>query len=615
MRHDDGVEHDDVPLAPASEQDGTYPRPQLVRPAWADLCGPWSFAFDDDDRGLAECWFRAPAFERTITVPFPFESAASGIGDTGFHRVAWYSRALTAADLQRAGHSQRAPRLVLHFGAVDYRATVWIDGVQVGQHEGGHTPFSFEVQHALREGEGHEVVVRVEDDPADVGQPRGKQDWRRDAHSIWYDRTSGIWQPVWLEATPAVAVAALQWRPDVVRAVVEVEVRTTTAPAAGTRCRVQVAHDGEALGWSEFPLQGPRATATVALPVQGNGQAYEELLWTPEHPTLLDATVELIGPEGAGDRVASYLGLASARVEGGVFLLNDRPRFLRAVLEQGFWPESHLAAPSAKALEDEVRLILDLGFDTARLHQKMEDPRFLFWADRLGLLVWCEAPGTYEFSPTAVVRSTAEWVAAVERDRSHPCVAAWVPLNESWGVQHIAHDPAQRAYARALADLTRALDPGRPVISNDGWEHVDSDVLSIHDYEADPAVLAGRYGPAASRDRLLNEVGPAGRRILVGDERDRGQPVMLTEFGGVRYDVRAGAPEGWGYSTVTAPAEFEQCLRGMFDAVRPGGVLTGVCWTQLTDTMQEANGLTDEHRVPKLDPAVIREIVTGPARS
>ncbi|MDQ1512584.1 MAG: hypothetical protein QOC59_426, partial [Microbacteriaceae bacterium] len=263
------------------------------------------------------------------------------------------------------------------------------------------------------------------------------------------------------------------------------------------------------------------------------------------------------------------------------------------------------------AIRAEVQLIKDLGFNAVRLHQKFEDPRFLYWADRLGLLVWAETPGAYEFSPTAVERMTREWLEVLHRDRSHPSIVTWVPLNESWGVQHIAHSPAMRAYARALADLTRAIDPTRPVISNDGWEHVASDIVSVHDYEWRPEVMRERYGSAEAIDHLISGVGPAGRRILLDGAPTDGLPVMLTEFGGIRYTPGAAAEDAWGYSSASTADEFRERLGGLLAAVRASEVLAGFCYTQLTDTMQEANGLLTEDREPKLPIEELRSMITG----
>jgi hypothetical protein len=346
----------------------------------------------------------------------------------------------------------------------------------------------------------------------------------------------------------------------------------------------------------------------VPLPALKNGQDSERRLWSPEHPVLLDALIELLDENGTViDEVASYFGLRSLAVAGGEFLLNGRPHRIAGVLSQGFWPESHLAAPSTDALRAEVQLIKDLGFTTARIHQKIEDPRFLFWADRLGLLVWTELPSAYVFSDVAAQRLTSEWLDVVRRDRSHPSVVAWVPFNESWGVDRMAVDAQQQQLVRGLYHLTKAVDPTRPVISNDGWEHTESDLLTIHDYENDPAVLAASYGSAEATAASIDGIAPSGRRTFVG-EPIAGLPVVLSEFGGVSVTDQDG---GWGYRMVPSVEALETQLSALFDAVRAAGGLKGWCFTQLTDTAQETNGLTDEHRVPKLPIERLRAIVTG----
>ncbi|WP_182112730.1 MULTISPECIES: glycoside hydrolase family 2 protein [unclassified Actinotalea] len=615
----------------ASQGDGTYPRPQLVRPAWADLCGTWDFAADPDDVGRDERWHDvapggageagtggtgtggagADPFTRRITVPFPPESPASGIGDPHCH-VVWYRRTLTAADLERAGFRAQGERLLLHLGAVDHAADVWLGGVHLGRHVGGQTPFSVDVTPVVAaHGPGLALVVRAEDDPLDVAQPRGKQDWQPEPHSIWYHRTTGIWQPVWLEAVPRLHVAELAWRTDVAAGAVHATVRLGARPREAVVVRVRVAHDGDVLAEGSVRTDERDVRLAVDLPTQHNGQRHEELLWSPEHPTLLDAWVEVHPAAGGapGDVVASYLGMRSVAVAHGAFLLNDRPYPLRSVLEQGYWEESHLAAPSPQALRREVELIKELGFNSARVHQKAEDPRFLFWADRLGLTLWGETANAYAFSARAVQLLTTEWAEIVRRDLSHPSIVTWVPLNESWGVQHIAHDPAQRHYSLGLAHLTRALDPTRPVVSNDGWEHTDSDIWSVHDYAARGEELRERYGTPEAVRALLGGIGPAGRRMRVVDVPDRGQPVMLTEFGGVSY--AGGRDDAWGYSTATSDEDFEARIGDLLDAVRACAPLAGFCWTQLTDTGQETNGLLHADRTPKLPVETLRRLVTG----
>ncbi|MGV8968792.1 MAG: glycoside hydrolase family 2 protein [Cellulomonas sp.] len=610
----DVVSEDSAELR-ASMQDGTYPRPQLLRPAWADLSGAWKFQYDDADEGFAARWHLDPHFDATIAVPFPPESVASGINDTTHHTIAWYHREIQATDLAAAGSTSTGDRVVLHFGAVDYRCKVWLNGVYLGGHQGGHTPFDFDITHALASQRATQtLVVRVEDDPLDLSKPRGKQDWQAEPHSIWYHRTTGIWQPVWLEAVPAVSIESVHWTADLPAACVRVAVRLSARPPRGAQLRIELNYQGERLSAVLVLAADNRVEAVVPLPMQRNGQGYEDLLWAPDQPRLLDAVVTLkpTGDDVDGrDTVYSYLGLRSVAVDRGNFLLNDRPCYLRSVLSQGYWPESHLASPSPDALRVEAQLIKDLGFNAARVHQKVEDPRFLFWADKLGLLVWGEAPSALEFTPTAVNRMIAEWTEVLERDFSHPCIVTWVPLNESWGVQHIAHNPAMQDYARTLFHLTKTLDPTRPVISNDGWEHLDSDIWSVHDYESAATVVRGRYADAAAKDRLLTGMGPAGRRLRLSTEPDRGQPVMLTEFGGIQFAEHPSADDAWGYSSASSRTDFRNRVSTLVAAVYSSDFLAGFCYTQLTDTMQEANGLCDDNRIPKLPIAEIARIIQG----
>jgi beta-galactosidase/beta-glucuronidase len=606
----------------SSDADGSYPRPQLRRDHWTPLDGPWRFAHDDADVGLGEGWFvDAAALDRVIQVPFPPESPASGIGDPAFHPIVWFARTVTAADLSDAGLGDDRERLVLHFGAVDYRASVWWDGQLLGHHEGGQSPFEFELTDAIGRSAAddgsaeHLLVVRAEDDPHDASQPRGKQDWLERPHVIWYHRTTGIWQPVWLEAVPRTSIRGLAWRTDLTAGRVELELDLSRRPGGPVTVSVQLAHHAVTLADTTVTTTEPRITVPIAIAALGNGQHTDSLLWSPESPTLIDADIMVrSGAEASGDRVRSYLGLRHVGTAGGRFTLNHKPYFVRSVLEQGYWPESHLAAPSADALRDEVQLIKDLGFNAARLHEKAEDPRLLYWADRLGLLVWGEFGSAYEFGGTAVLRTAREWMDIVVRDRSHPCVVTWVPLNESWGVQRIAEDPAQQHFAKALYHLTKALDGSRPVISNDGWEHVGSDLLTIHDYTADGDVLAASYWDAGSIAALVDRVGPAGRMLSL-QPLDGTEPVMLTEFGGVRFaPAEAGDDRAtWGYSTAQDAEDFELRLRSLLRAVHASSALSGFCYTQLTDTMQEANGLTDEHRTPKLPLEVLSAIVRGTA--
>lgn len=591
---------------------GSHPRPQLRRPGWLSLDGDWSFAYDDDEIGAAEGWFRTGDFARTIVVPFPPESPASGIGDPSYHPVVWYARRLDAHEIDRDG---AGTRLLLHFGAVDYEAAVWVNGSQVATHRGGHSPFSVDITDHLRGGGDDLLVVRAIDRPLDVGQPRGKQEWLPAPHEIWYHRTTGIWQPVWLERVPSTHITELTWRPTRGTDSVELEVLLNRPLAEGATLEAELRYEGALLARVSVAANATGAPIIdIPLRDQRNGQHYEKLTWSPEAPRLIDATVTVTDGSSV-DAVESYLGLRTVGTEAGRFLLNDRPYFVRAVLEQGFWPESHLAAPSGDALRAEVQLIKDMGFNTARIHQKAEDPRFLYWADRLGLLLWGEAPAAFEFTASAVADLTREWTELVRRDRSHPSIVTWVPLNESWGLRDVLTDPSQRAFSRGIADLTRALDPTRPVVSNDGWEHTRSDILTVHDYDGDPETFARRYADHAALATLFAGYGPSHRMLMAEGEADTARvPVMVSEFGGIKFEAAQSEP-AWGYSTSETVEELETHLRGLVGALLDSTVLSGFCYTQLTDTMQEANGLAFENRVPKLPLEVLRSIIAGESRS
>lgn len=592
--------------------DGSHPRPQLVRPGWVCLDGIWEFGYDDEDAGLSERWFAAAAddrgaFDREIRVPFPPESVASGVHDPSFHPVVWYRRSIRRDELPARVHEDDV--LWLHFGAVDFRATVWLDGEELARHEGGQTPFAVDVSSMWR-GEEHAIVVRAHDDPASTDQPRGKQDWELEPHGIWYHRTTGIWQTVWLEAVPRTHVAGIRWIPDAAARSVRCEIRLSDTSAC--RVGIELSLGSSTVSRSQMSHAG-RADLELDVASLAPPDAPETLWWSPEHPTLIDATVSLAVDGVAVDQVTSYLGVCSVEARQGQFLLNGRPRYLRAVLDQGYWTDTHLANAGTDRLREDVETILTLGFDTVRVHQKAEDPRFLHWADRLGLMVWAETANARSYSDEAVRLLTAEWADLVRRDRSHPCVVTWVPLNESWGFDQVGHDPAQQASVAELTRLTHALDPTRPVISNDGWEHVDSDIVGIHDYASNPWRLRVRYGGPRRLRRTLRSDGPANRRLIVTEEqwrryRSSRLPVMMTEFGGVSY---AGDGATWGYSTVQTDEEYEALLRTLFDAVRACPDFVGFCYTQLYDTLQEANGLLAADGRPKLPVATVRDIVTG----
>ncbi len=563
-----------------------YPRPQLERSEWFSLDGAWEFALD------REAAFRLPgdpAWNATIQVPFSPETALSGIGDTGFCRACWYRREFEAPRLNPAD------RLLLHFGAVDYSAKVWVNGHEVAEHQGGYTPFSADItEHLAPEGP-QNVVVSAEDDPADLSKPRGKQDWQLHPHSIWYPRTTGIWQSVWIERVPPTYIGALRWTPNVERWEIGFEAWLEGERREGLRLAVKLYVGDTMLVDDTYAVVGGEVHRRMALSDPGIDDYRNELLWSPATPTLIQADLKLWGGRGElVDTCRSYTALRSIGAQGDKFVLNGRPYQLRMVLDQGYWPESGLTAPDDEAFRHDVELVKALGFNGVRKHQKIENPRFLFWADTLGLLVWEEMPSAYRFTKTSIERLTREWSAVIARDVSHPSIVAWVPFNESWGVPDLPDSPAQRHYVQALYHLTKTLDPTRPVIGNDGWESVATDIIGIHDYDDQPQHIARRYG-SEEIPRLFKRERPAGRLLLL-EAPAQEQPIMLTEFGGIAY---APGTSGWGYSRANTEEEFAHRYMELLKVIRSLPVLAGFCYTQFADTYQETNGLVYADRTPK----------------
>lgn len=557
-----------------------YPRPQFVRERWLNLNGTWHFDFDDADAGRKARWHENAPLQREITVPFAFQSTLSGIHTNDFHDVVWYQR-----DFEIPA-DWRGSAVLLHFGAVDYRAWVWVNGNLAAFHEGGHTPFHVDITPFLQDS-ANTLVVRVEDSSTDRHQPRGKQYWEAESASIFYTRTTGIWQTVWLEPVSAVYLRELRLTPDIDRATLQAEY-VLAGNVSGVEIETEVSFGGESVALSVFAPDEARASRSISL----DG---ELRLWSPEDPALYDLKIRVRRDGHVLDEVSSYFGMRKISVAAGQIHLNNQPYRMKLVLDQGYHPDGVLTFPSDEDFKHDIELTKAMGFNGARKHQKVEDPRFLYWADKMGLLVWGEMANTFAFSPTSVQRITAEWQEAVRRDYNHPCIVAWVPMNESWGVHDLKSNPHQRTHLMALYYLTKSLDTTRLVISNDGWEHAQTDLLTIHDYESSGEVLQERY---STQDSILAAT-PAKRDLYTTGFTHQGQPILLTEYGGVAF--RKSDAAGWGYSTAGDEAEFVQRFREIVEAVMASPVLQGYCYTQLTDVEQEINGLLTYDRQPKTD--------------
>lgn len=576
-----------------------HPQPLLKRSQWQNLNGLWKFAFDQQGKHVQPS--DLSEWTDYIEVPFTPESIKSGINDQSFHANCWYEREFETPPGEG--------RLLLHFGAVDYRARVWVNNQYIAEHEGGYTAFTLDITHALNDSGTNTITVWAQDDPQDLAKPRGKQDWQLKPHSIWYPRTSGIWQTVWLERVGTTYLGNLRWVPDCERWEIGFEAALAgEIPTSGIHIKVKLTVDDLVLASDTYEVFNGEISRRLALGDPGIDDCRNDLLWSPEKPTLIQANIQIWFQDQLLDEVQSYTALRTVSIQRDRFMLNGRPYYLRLVLDQGYWPDTLMTPPSDQALKLDIELVKAMGFNGVRKHQKIEDPRFLYWADVLGLLVWEEMPSAYRFTPKAVERLTREWTEVIKRDVSHPCIVAWVPFNESWGVPNLVESAAHRNYVLAIYHLTKTLDPTRPVIGNDGWESTHTDILAIHDYDCKPEQLAQRYRPDIKITDLFERKRPGGRILTLDNYPHQGQPVMLTEFGGIAYvpHNQPNAEQAWGYEHSSSVAELEHKYAALLATVNNIELFSGFCYTQLTDTFQEANGLLYADRTPKFPLEAIR---------
>lgn len=558
-----------------------HPLPQIQRAEWLNLNGVWEFAETDENQD--ELYLSSAPYPDKILVPFCRESRLSGLQRTGFVKNVWYRRTFALPA------SWKSPRTRLHIGASDWRTRVWVNGVFLGQHTGGSAPFAFEITHCLKAGE-NTIVVAAYDDTRSGLQALGKQSAQPESHGAVYTRTTGIWQTVWLEGVGESFISAVRILPD----------------PAGGRAVVQVDVDGASKGLevtAEALANGAKAGSAQAPAVWRDNQLIIPLsrkrIWSPETPFLYDLKLSLRRGKDTIDSLHSYFGLRDVRIQGPAILINGKRVFQRLVLDQGFYPEGIWTAPSDEALHQDILLSKAVGFNGARLHQKVFEPRFLYWADREGYLCWGEYPnwGLDYARPEANLPVVSEWTEIVGRDRNHPCIIGWCPFNET--------PPSAGELQNTIVALTRALDPSRPVIDSSGWTHTlpDPEVLDAHDYDQNPASFRHRFSSPPALGALPARYG--------GEDMYRGIPFFVSEYGGIKWNPTG---EGWGYGTAPKDeAEFYERYKGLTDALLDNPLMFGFCYTQLTDVEQERNGLYTYDRKPKWDVARIHAMTQGEA--
>ncbi|MBQ3486494.1 MAG: beta galactosidase jelly roll domain-containing protein [Clostridia bacterium] len=572
-----------------------HPRPDRVRENWCTLNGQWQFAFDPSNAGRREKWYRTLPATHQIEVPFCYQSKLSGIDCQEHCDVVWYERSFTVP----AGMTARR---LLHFGAADYRADVWLDGQYLGSHEGGYTPFTFDVTD-LTEASGEYILTVRCEDRLDFDQPRGKQSYRPEAWGCWYTPVTGIWQSVWLEGVGEYYPTDFRLTPCIERGSLKVEITLNELPSNGA-IRLTASMDGRLAARQEVAVTSDRFLQTELF-LRHDETLEGFRLWRPDDPALYDLRIETLVDGAIADQVDTYFGMRKIEIIRGCVTLNNSPLYQRLVLDQGYWPDGLLTAPSDDALRRDIELTLAMGYNGARKHQKFEDPRYLYWADKLGLLVWGELPSAYwlrDSQKRSMMRDLSE---AIRRDYNHPCLITWVPINESWGVPFIQTQREAQKLADALYHMIHALDGTRPVSVNDGWEQTCTDLVTIHDYTGWPESLTDGY---QDRERLLN--GNSGHWKLttaVGYD-NLGKPMLLTEYGGIAMAKDAG-DGNWGYNGAEQDeAAFFKRFEAITQAFKHLPGFSGYCYTQLTDVFQEVNGLLDMDRNPKVDIEQIRRI-------
>ncbi len=580
-----------------------YPRPDFVREKWQSLNGGWNFSCGDKTT--------------KIEVPFVCQSQMSGIGEKIKENKVTYERQFTVPQ------EWKGQEIYLHFGAVDYRCRVFINDHCVGSHTGGQTPFTFPIARFLN-WKTESIRVEVEDPLNDESIPRGKQFWEDESKFIWYTQSTGIWQSVWIEPVSETRVEEIRFTPDIDRGTVKIDFCLSQTSALPCAVEIEIFFEGKNVFAGNIICDGVKNTLTVDVfkkkAMEGGAFHFTGNYWTPENPVLYDAVLQVLSKDTGKlqDRVACYFGMRKVHAEKGKIYLNNQPYYQKLLLDQGYWENCLMTAPSDEAYKQDIIKAKKMGFNGCRKHEKVEDPRFLYWADKLGFLVWEAMASFWVYTEESAQAFTREWMDVINRDYNHPCIIAWEMLNESWGVPRIYDDPQQQAFARSLYYMVKGLDQTRLVVSNDGWEMTESDVCAVHSYKHGEKEDTRQHKVFADSLKSVEQLeNIMERSVYAKGVAYQGQPVVLTECGGIALaqdmkdtvyqDAVSDPTQGWGYTTISSQGfleEYGRLIRSIYDSP----LVCGFCYTQLTDVEQEKNGLLNYRHEYKFDPDAIRKI-------
>ena len=557
-----------------------YPEPRARRKIWQSLNGEWQFKFGDDG-----------SYNLKIVVPYAYQCEASGICDPLKYEILWYRRKFELTEDMKSCET-----VYLNFLAVDYECTVYVNGRFALYHEGGYGGFGADIHEYLINEKEQEIEIRVYD-PMSRIYPRGKQNWQEGRQRCWYHATSGIWQSVWLSGAGGDYMTDVRFETDVAKTQACAYVQTIYGTADEITATVKTPH-GATQSFSSSVKKDGRLMLNMAF--QKPDCIDDIHLWTVAHPKLYETTLQIKKGGKVLDEIRTYFAFRKVDTENGRVNINDRPEELRMVLNQGYFEKSGLTALSPENYKEDILLAKKMGFNGMRIHQKAEDPWLYYYADTLGMYLWAETPSAYAFTPETTKSLLNLQQDLVQSVYNSPSVIAYVPFNESWGVKEIRHDKKQQSLAKAAYCLIKSLDDTRLVVTNDGWENFEmSDIIGIHDYSKYGDEFKEKFGETS--ESLV----PAGRRLMVQGDKLAGQPIMLSEFGG----VSLATDSGWGYNGAENNEEaFMERLERLFENVASCD-FCGWCYTQLTDVEQETNGLLNAAHHPKFDLERIRGIV------